>query len=132
VKPSEISEVITHLAFYSGWPTSMSVIPSPKMCFLRAELEPISFRRRQVRSFPSIKRRKRRALRSRVGEKGRLLTFLRGICDLSSQPMRCCHLVGCGLRCNIRRRLCIGKNASGPGHRHAKAVLVRALHIAVD
>jgi 4-carboxymuconolactone decarboxylase len=27
LKPSEISEVVTHLAFYSGWPTAMSAIP---------------------------------------------------------------------------------------------------------
>ena len=27
VKPIEISEVITHLAFYSGWPSAVSALP---------------------------------------------------------------------------------------------------------
>ncbi|WP_412548582.1 carboxymuconolactone decarboxylase family protein [Pseudomonas sp. MWU13-2105] len=27
VKPSEISALITHLAFYSGWPNAMSAVP---------------------------------------------------------------------------------------------------------
>jgi 4-carboxymuconolactone decarboxylase len=33
VKPSEISEIITHLAFYSGWPNAMSAIAVAKDVF---------------------------------------------------------------------------------------------------
>src|SRR6266699_2198142 len=33
VKPSEISEIITHLAFYSGWPNVFSAIPIVKSVF---------------------------------------------------------------------------------------------------
>jgi len=33
VKPSEISEIITHLAFYSGWPNVFSAVPVVKGVF---------------------------------------------------------------------------------------------------
>src|SRR6266567_714454 len=33
VKPREISEVITHLAFYSGWPNAMSAVAVTKDVF---------------------------------------------------------------------------------------------------
>lgn len=33
VKPSEISEIITHLAFYSGWPNAMSAVAAAKDVF---------------------------------------------------------------------------------------------------
>lgn len=33
VKPGEISEIITHLAFYSGWPNAMSAVAAPKDVF---------------------------------------------------------------------------------------------------
>jgi 4-carboxymuconolactone decarboxylase len=33
VKPSEISEIITHLAFYTGWANAMSVVPIAKEVF---------------------------------------------------------------------------------------------------
>jgi len=35
VKPSEISEMITHLAFYSGWGNAMSAVPSANEVFGR-------------------------------------------------------------------------------------------------
>jgi 4-carboxymuconolactone decarboxylase len=35
VKPSEISEIITHLAFYSGWGNAMSAVPSANEVFAR-------------------------------------------------------------------------------------------------
>lgn len=34
VKPSEISEIITHLAFYSGWPNAMSAVAAAKDVFV--------------------------------------------------------------------------------------------------
>jgi 4-carboxymuconolactone decarboxylase len=44
VKPSEISEIITHLAFYSGWPNAMSAVAVVKSVFaqrgIRAEQLP--------------------------------------------------------------------------------------------
>jgi 4-carboxymuconolactone decarboxylase len=33
VRPSEISEIITHLAFYSGWPNAMSAVAAAKDVF---------------------------------------------------------------------------------------------------
>jgi 4-carboxymuconolactone decarboxylase len=33
VNPSELSEMITHLAFYSGWANAMSVVPVAKDVF---------------------------------------------------------------------------------------------------
>lgn len=33
VKPSEISALITHLAFYAGWPRAMSALPVAKTVF---------------------------------------------------------------------------------------------------
>jgi 4-carboxymuconolactone decarboxylase len=33
VKPGELSEIVTHLAFYSGWPTALSAIPTLKEIF---------------------------------------------------------------------------------------------------
>ena len=33
VKPSELSEIVTHLAFYSGWPSALSAIPILKEVF---------------------------------------------------------------------------------------------------
>src|SRR6266853_6365088 len=35
VKPSEISEMITHLAFYSGWENAMSAVPLADEIFAR-------------------------------------------------------------------------------------------------
>jgi len=35
VKPGEISEIITHLAFYSGWPNAMSAVAVTKNVFRR-------------------------------------------------------------------------------------------------
>lgn len=40
LKPSEISEVITHLAFYSGWPTAMSAVPETKAVFDERGISP--------------------------------------------------------------------------------------------
>jgi 4-carboxymuconolactone decarboxylase len=35
VRPSEVSEVITHLAFYSGWGNAMSAVPAARDAFAR-------------------------------------------------------------------------------------------------
>jgi 4-carboxymuconolactone decarboxylase len=40
VKPSEISELITHLAFYSGWGNAMSAVGVAKEVFERRGIEP--------------------------------------------------------------------------------------------
>src|SRR5205814_5172670 len=34
VTPSELSEIITHLAFYSGWPNAMAAVPVLKQIFV--------------------------------------------------------------------------------------------------
>ena len=36
VKPGELSETITHLAFYSGWPTANTVLPIARRVFEEA------------------------------------------------------------------------------------------------
>ena len=33
VKPSELSEIITHLAFYTGWPNAFSALSVAKEVF---------------------------------------------------------------------------------------------------
>jgi 4-carboxymuconolactone decarboxylase len=38
VKPSEISEIITHLAFYSGWANAMSAVAVAKDVFAQREI----------------------------------------------------------------------------------------------
>src|SRR6266705_5308796 len=40
VKPSEISEIITHLAFYSGWPNAMSAVVIAKDVFRKRSIGP--------------------------------------------------------------------------------------------
>jgi 4-carboxymuconolactone decarboxylase len=43
VKPSEISEIITHLAFYSGWPNAMSAVAAAKDVFAAREISADQF-----------------------------------------------------------------------------------------
>ena len=38
VKPREISEIITHLAFYSGWANAMSAVPAAKDVFAERKI----------------------------------------------------------------------------------------------
>jgi 4-carboxymuconolactone decarboxylase len=45
VKPSEISEIITHLAFYSGCENAMSAVVIAKEVFHKRGIAPNSFRR---------------------------------------------------------------------------------------
>jgi len=40
VKPSELSEIITHLAFYSGWGNAMSAVSVAKEVFRKRKIEP--------------------------------------------------------------------------------------------
>jgi len=40
VKPSELSEIITHLAFYSGWENALGAIVVAKTVFQRREIRP--------------------------------------------------------------------------------------------
>ena len=48
VKPSELSEIITHLAFYSGWANAMSAVAVAKDIFHSVELESINFHPRRT------------------------------------------------------------------------------------
>ena len=43
VKPSEISEIITHLAFYSGWPNAMSAVAAAKDVFAARKISADQF-----------------------------------------------------------------------------------------
>ncbi len=38
VKPAEISEIITHLAFYAGWPNASSALPAAKDAFAKRDV----------------------------------------------------------------------------------------------
>ena len=38
VKPGEISEIITHLAFYSGWPNAMAAVAATKDVFAQRKI----------------------------------------------------------------------------------------------
>ena len=38
VKPGEISEIITHLAFYSGWANAMSAVAATKSVFAERKI----------------------------------------------------------------------------------------------
>jgi len=43
VRPSEISEIITHLAFYSGWPNAMSAVAAAKDVFAARKISADQF-----------------------------------------------------------------------------------------
>jgi 4-carboxymuconolactone decarboxylase len=40
VKPAEIAEIITHLAFYSGWPNAIAVVAAAKDVFIQRKIGP--------------------------------------------------------------------------------------------
>jgi len=52
VKPSEISEIITHLAFYSGWENAMSAVVSAKAVFRKRGIGPDQLPAAQVDLLP--------------------------------------------------------------------------------
>ncbi|RIV13232.1 carboxymuconolactone decarboxylase family protein, partial [Klebsiella pneumoniae] len=41
VKPGEIGELITHLAFYAGWPNAMSAVTETKKVFDERQIAPL-------------------------------------------------------------------------------------------
>ena len=90
VKASEISEVITHLAFYSGWANACRRLRSRKKYFVIVESEPISFLRPQVRFFLSTRRRRRGARPSSRKVSGR---WLRESCN--TPATHCFMICGC-------------------------------------
>ncbi|MGY4292314.1 alkylhydroperoxidase/carboxymuconolactone decarboxylase family protein YurZ [Bradyrhizobium sp. i1.4.4] len=61
VKPAELSEIITHLAFYTGWANAMDAVAAAKDVFKSRNIGSArtSFRPHPVPSFPSTKRRRR-------------------------------------------------------------------------
>jgi len=64
VKPREISEIITHLAFYTGWANAMSAIAIAKDVFAARHIgdrsTPQTFRRPRFRSTRPPRRSARR------------------------------------------------------------------------
>ena len=48
VKPAELSEIITHLAFYAGWANAMSAVAVAKESFISAALDSINFQPRRT------------------------------------------------------------------------------------
>src|SRR2546430_15955665 len=61
VKPREISEIITHLAFYSGWENAMSAVAVAKFVFADRKIGADQLPALRRRLFPSIRRRRRNA-----------------------------------------------------------------------
>src|SRR5207249_2035722 len=55
VKPREISEIITHLAFYAGWANAMSAVAVAKDVFADRKIGSISFLPLRLRRFRSTK-----------------------------------------------------------------------------
>ncbi len=55
VKPSEISEMITHLAFYSGWGNAMSAVPLANEVFGRRGIKVDDLARTSQICLPSTK-----------------------------------------------------------------------------
>ena len=52
VKPVEISEVITHLAFYSGWPSAVSALPVADQVFRQHGIDDAALRPSQGERIP--------------------------------------------------------------------------------
>ena len=91
VKPSEISEIITHLAFYSGWSNAMSAVAVAKDVFAEAQdrdrSAPTGF---SCRFFRSTRPPRRNARRAWAISSAR---WLRESC--STPPMFCSATCGC-------------------------------------
>jgi 4-carboxymuconolactone decarboxylase len=51
VKPSELSEIITHLAFYSGWANAMSAVAVAKDIFHQRGIASTSCHQRKTNYF---------------------------------------------------------------------------------
>ena len=69
VKPGEISEIITHLAFYSGWANAMAARQSRRTS-LRRNIGADQFLRPRDRNSPSTKQRKRNGRRASDSNSG--------------------------------------------------------------
>ncbi len=52
VKPSEISEIITHLAYYSGWPNAMAAVAVTRDIFKQRGIDPSSLPAAKVNLLP--------------------------------------------------------------------------------
>jgi alkylhydroperoxidase/carboxymuconolactone decarboxylase family protein YurZ len=90
VMPREISEIITHLAFYSGWANAMSAVAVAKNVFLSARSAPISSRRLHRRFFPSMRSPRRNAPPASESSSAR---WRQELC--STRPMCCSATCGC-------------------------------------
>lgn len=66
VKPCELSEIITHLAFYSGWANAMAAVGAAKDAFAQRGIGRISFRRLRRSSSRSMRRLRRTVQRASV------------------------------------------------------------------
>ena len=65
VKPAEISEIITHLAFYTGWANAMDAIPAAKEVFKSRNIGADQLPPASAPSFLSTKRRRSSGRRGR-------------------------------------------------------------------
>ena len=64
VTPAEISEIVTHLAFYSGWSAAMNAVAAAKKVFTDRKIAAGHFRPRPSRSCRSTRRQKPNARRA--------------------------------------------------------------------
>ena len=71
VKPAELSEIITHLAFYTGWANAMDASPRRRTCSKAATSAPNSFHPYPVPSCPSTRRRRRSGPRASASSSAR-------------------------------------------------------------
>lgn len=52
VKPAELSEIITHLAFYAGWPNAMAAVNAAKVVFAERRIGAGQLPREKVEQLP--------------------------------------------------------------------------------
>ena len=90
VKPREISEIITHLAFYSGWANAMSAVAVAKDVFAERKIGADQLPPASARCFRST-RPPRRDRAARVGSSS--ARCFRGSC--STRPTFCSATYGC-------------------------------------
>ena len=89
VKPGEISELITHLAFSAGWGNAVAAIAVTKMFSRRARSEPTSSRRPHRHCFRSM-RPQRQTAQARRRQFGAVLR------SCKTRPTFCSATCGCG------------------------------------
>ena len=103
VKPAEVSEIITHLAFYTGWANAMDAIPAAKEVFKSRNIGADQLPPASGQQLPSTKLLRRCVLPGSESSSGRLRRV-----SSSTRPTCCLGISGSG------RALRPGTAASSP------------------